>query len=168
MRYSHAMTYDADPATVYAMLVDQEFQARRATTGNPESSEARVERGPGDAATVTVTRRISQGVPSFVAKLAGGSLTLTELFRWPEATDAAEAAAHGRSGRLDAAIEGQPAGVTGTLALAASGGRTTVTLEADIKVRVPLVGGKIERFVAEMLDKLMRAEHDLGRAWLAA
>jgi hypothetical protein len=34
-------------------------------------------------------------------------------------------------------------------------------------VKVPLVGGKVESYVAGMLDKLLTKDAELGRAWLA-
>lgn len=165
MQYRHEITYDAPAPAVYAMLLDPEFQDRRSRLGNPEHAEAVVSPGPGDGSTVTVTRRLAVDLPGFVQRLTGRTVTLDEELRWPDGAGADGA----RTGSLRAAIAGQPADVAGTLRVAtASSDRTVVTMAADITVRVPLVGGKIERFVAEMLDKLMRAEQDLGRRWLAA
>jgi hypothetical protein len=161
MKYRNVVTYEAPAAAVYAMLVDAEFQARRAEAGKPEHAEVAVEPGPGSGATVRVTRRLAVDLPGFVQKLTGRTVTLSEVVRWPDGTGGE------RVGALHAAIAGQPASVDGTLRVAGTGGTSTVTMEAEIKVRVPLVGGKVERFVSDMLDKLMATEEKLGRAWLA-
>ena len=36
-----------------------------------------------------------------------------------------------------------------------------------IRVGIPLVAGKIEKLVAEMLGKALDKEHETGRDWLA-
>ena len=44
---------------------------------------------------------------------------------------------------------------------------TTETVALDIKVNIPLVGGKIEGLIADLLSKALRAEHHVGVEWLA-
>jgi hypothetical protein len=62
----------------------------------------------------------------------------------------------GKPGRLDAAV-----------ALTAVGAGTRETVDGELKVSVPLVGGKVERLVAEILAKALRREQETGHAWLA-
>jgi hypothetical protein len=112
---------------------------------------------------VHVTRVLVVDLPGFVAKLAGGRITLRERIVWPDGGGTTG----GRAGSLAASMEGQPGSVEGTLRITPTDAGTTVSLDGDIQVRMPLVGAKIERYVAEMLDKLMRTEHELGRAWLS-
>lgn len=163
MRYTHAVTYDAPPAAVYAMLVDEGFQVRRARAGNPEFARAVVTPGPGDGAEVCVRRQMVVDLPGFVAKLTGGRVTLAERVVWPDGGGTTGA----RTASLTATMDGQPGGVTGVLRIEPGTAGTTVTLDGEITARVPLVGGRVERYVAQMLDRLMRAEHELGKAWLA-
>lgn len=163
MRYSNAMTYDAPPAAVYAMLVDEAFQTQRARAGDPQFAEAVVTPGLGDGAEVHLRRVMEVDLPGFISKLSGRHVTLRERVVWPDGGGTTG----GRAGSLTAAMEGQPGGVEGTLRITPVEAGTTVSLDAEISVRVPLVGGKIERYVAGLLDKLMRTEHELGTAWLA-
>ena len=51
--------------------------------------------------------------------------------------------------------------------LGESGGTTTETVDLDIKVGIPLVGGKIEGLIADMLLKALRAEKKVGRDYLS-
>jgi hypothetical protein len=37
----------------------------------------------------------------------------------------------------------------------------------SVKVNIPMVGGKIEGFVADMLRKALQVEHSVGLEWLA-
>ena len=47
------------------------------------------------------------------------------------------------------------------------GGVTTERLEMTIKVNIPLVGGKIESLIADLLRKALKAENAVGRDYLA-
>ena len=44
--------------------------------------------------------------------------------------------------------------------------RTTEVVELEIKVKVPLIGGKLERLMAEKVAAGMDVEHSVGVAWL--
>ena len=104
-------------------------------------------------------------LPGFIAKLAGGKVTLNEVQQWRDSGGSTDPV---RDGTIKATMAGQPGGVVGTLRIDEAGGSTTVSIDAEISVQVPLVGGRIERFVADMLDKLLAYEETLGREWLAA
>ncbi len=164
MRYHYAMVYEAPADRVYAMLVDPAFQTKRAQAGQPEHSEVTVTPGPGDGATVNVTRRMAVDLPGFIRKFTGSKLTLNEVQQWRDSAGSPDPV---RDGTLKASITNQPGGVDGTLRVDEVGGSTTVSVDAEIKVSVPLVGGKIERYVAGMLDKLLAHEQVIGREWLA-
>jgi hypothetical protein len=34
-------------------------------------------------------------------------------------------------------------------------------------VKVPLIGGKVESYVASILDRLLNKDDEIGKAWLA-
>ena len=40
-------------------------------------------------------------------------------------------------------------------------------MAGDIKVRIPLVGGKLEGLIGDMLERALKTEQRVGRAWLA-
>ncbi len=69
--------------------------------------------------------------------------------------------------RPHVSIPGKPGQMAGTIRLAESGGTTTETVDLDIKVAIPLVGGKIEGLVADMLLKALRTEQKVGRDYLS-
>jgi hypothetical protein len=55
----------------------------------------------------------------------------------------------------------------GSIVLAGAGARTVETVTGDIKVKVPLVGGKIEALVGDLLGHALDVEQRVGRTWLA-
>jgi carbon monoxide dehydrogenase subunit G len=162
MRYQQTMTYDAPAAAVYKMLTDPAFQQQRSQWGRPVASDSSVTPGPGDGATIGVTRTLSIDPPAFLKALIGNQITIIESQVWGDAAGASQ-----RQGTLVVEIKGQPGGVNGTVKLTEAGGRTTADVDAEVKVRVPLIGGKVESYVAGMLDKLLTKDAELGQTWLA-
>jgi hypothetical protein len=57
--------------------------------------------------------------------------------------------------------------MNGTVRLVGDSGGTTETVAVEVKVAIPLIGGKIEGFIGDMLVKALRAENKVGRQWLA-
>jgi hypothetical protein len=55
----------------------------------------------------------------------------------------------------------------GAVHLEGDAGGTTETVAVDVTVSIPLIGGKIEGAIGDMLLKALRAENTVGRQWLA-
>ena len=68
---------------------------------------------------------------------------------------------------LHVTIPGKPGQLVGSISLVEDGGTTTETVEGEITVNIPLVGGKLEKLVADMLRKALRAEEKVARGYLA-
>ena len=155
-RYQHTMTWDAPAAAVYAMITDPAFQEQRAQAGSPIRAESAVAPS-GSGATVSVFRQMSIDPPGFIKNFVGDSIGIQETQTWTSPTTAT----------LLVEILKQPGDVKGTVRLSESGGSTVVTVDAEIAVKVPLVGGKVEGYVAGILDKLLTKDEEIGKAWLA-
>jgi hypothetical protein len=56
--------------------------------------------------------------------------------------------------------------MAGTIELVPDGSGTVEVVELEIKAKVPLVGGKLERLMAEQVRDGMDTECEVGRAWL--
>lgn len=155
-RYQHTMTWDAPAAAVYAMITDPAFQEQRSQAGNPIRAESAVA-PTGSGATVSVFRQMSIDPPGFIKNFVGDSIGIQETQTWTSPTTAT----------LLVEILKQPGDVKGTVRLSESGASTVVTVDAEIAVKVPLVGGKVEGYVAGILDKLLTKDEEIGKAWLA-
>jgi hypothetical protein len=57
--------------------------------------------------------------------------------------------------------------MSGTALLTEDPDGTTETVNLTVKVNIPLVGGKIEGLIADLLSKALRTEHKVGVEWLA-
>jgi hypothetical protein len=167
MRFHSEVSYDAPPEEVRAMLTDPAFRRKVATAQHAVSVQVEV-LGSGEAVTVSVDTSLpTSGVPAFARTFVGDTLRVlrTETWTGPD------------SARLDLTVPGKPARLNGTLLLTGSGtatdtaaGRGTGTLETvvgDLSVSVPMVGGKLERLVSEVLLRAQAKQQEVGRAWLA-
>jgi hypothetical protein len=157
MRFEHTLRYDASPEEVFAMLGEAVFRERVCEAQHVTECTATVD-GVDDTMSVMVDqKRPSEGIPSFAKKFVGDTIHIQQREEWSSATDA----------KLDVSIPGKPGHLKGTITLRPDGDGTVETVSGDLKVSIPLLGGKIEVLIAELLEHALQAEHRVGTAWLA-
>lgn len=156
MRFSYEIKYDAAPADVYAMLSETSFRERVCEAGG--ATEHAVEISPsGSGMEVLVDQtQPADGIPSFATKFVGDKIQIVQRESWNSQSEAA----------LDVTIPGKPGHVKGSVTLAADGSGTLETVEGEVKVHIPLIGGKLESLIADLLKSALRSEQKVGEAWL--
>lgn len=155
------LRFDADPATVFAMLTDEEYLGRKAKAANAMRHESTVTRA-GDQVTIRLLRVMPPDVPDFVRKFVGDTIDLDQTDVWePAAPDGS------RHGIISIDMVGAPVTLRGTMRLEPDGSGTVTTIEGKIKASVPFVGGRIEQAVHGGLIEAAKREEQVGRAWLA-
>lgn len=154
---THQMTYQAPLAEVAAMLTDADFRREVCDELDVLRSEVSVEpEGSGSRVRIDQVQS-AQGIPSFARKFVGDEIHIVQEELWHTADEA----------DVTVTIPGKPGEMVGTARLAESGGVTTETVDLTIKVGIPLVGGRIESLIGDMLLKALRTEERTGRAHLA-
>ncbi|WP_157829633.1 DUF2505 domain-containing protein [Nocardioides alpinus] len=152
-KLTKTLTYDAPAEAVTAMLDDPAF--RQAVL-----ERQRVLRGSvdidGDVARIEQVRS-GADIPSFARSFVGDEIVIVQTETWTSPTAA----------QIELAIPGKPGEAVGTLVLVESGGTTTETVELAVTVRIPLVGGKVEGMIADMVKHALDKEHEVGVEWLA-
>jgi hypothetical protein len=104
---------------------------------------------------LAVARQLPAGGPGFLVKLLpDGPVVQTDDWG-PAGPDGT------RSGTWHVELPGAPARLGGLLRSERVGDVTRLRREGLVTVSVPLVGGKAERFIAEVLGKLGQKERDL-------
>jgi hypothetical protein len=161
VRLKAELRYDTGPVEVFAMLTEPAFQARKLAATGALEHDVSVEAGD-DGAVVTTRRTMpTDQVPDLVRNLVGPTLTIVQVERWgPAVPDG------GRTGTVAVEVDGAPVRLTGTLRLAPAGAGTLETVEGDLKARVPLIGGRIERAAEPAIMAAIQVEEREGRAWL--
>ena len=156
MRFRHEMTYDATLAEVSAMLDDPAFRdeviAAQGGVGTFEIESV----GEITTAVVDVVQPAT-GLPSFATRIVGSEINIVQREEWTSAEYA----------DLHVTIPGRPGQMVGSITLDEDDGSTTETLEVEITVNIPLVGGKVEKLVGDMLRKALRKEEKVARDYLS-
>lgn len=156
-RMTHDLTYEAPATEVAAMLRDPSFRAQVCERQHVLRHEVSIEETA--AGTLVVVDRVqaADGIPAFAAKFVGDEIRIVQEETWRAAEHADVAIT----------IPGKPGSMSGTSRLRESAGVTTQTVDLEVRVSIPLVGGKIEGLVTDLLLKALRTEHAVGRDYLA-
>jgi hypothetical protein len=156
MKLRHEISYDAPLADVYTMLADPAFREASASAMGVVSAEVTIT-PEGDGMSVVIDQvQPTAGVPGFAKKFAGETTRAVQTEEWTSPS----------GGSITIETPGKPTSIKGTLALSESEGRTTETLDVEVKVKVPLIGGKLESLMAELVSAGMDKEQVAGEAWL--
>lgn len=154
---THELTYDAPLTDVSAMLRDPGFRERVCDAQGATRRTVRIDPGGDDATVVVDQVQSAEGIPGFAQKFVGDEINLVQTEHWRDV----------ENGTVEVVIPGKPGQMKGTITLREAGGATTETVVMEIKVAIPLVGGKIESLIAKMLRKALEAENAVGRQHLA-
>ena len=164
MRLSAEIRYDADPATVFAMLLDPDFQERKCAATGAIDHEVEIEEYDDGGAAIRTSRTMpTDNVPDFVRTFVGQTLIVVQVDDWQAAGPDGS-----REGTTVVEIKGAPVRLAAALTLHPDGGGSREGIDGDLKAGVPIVGGRIEKAVEPALQAAIRVEQREGRAWLAA
>jgi len=147
----------ADPAAAFGLLIDPDYVREVAEATGGSDVEVTVTPADDGGATVVSRRTLPADVPSYAKALVGETVTLTETRVF-----GAAAGDGSRDGTLRVEFGNAPASVDGTLRLAADGATSAVDVALSVKASVPLVGGKIERLVAEQIQAALTREQTVA------
>jgi hypothetical protein len=156
-RFEHRATFAASVDTVYSTLVDKDFLTARLNDIGGKGAALLEHQTSDDGAAIRLRQGVdAQRLPGAVRSILSGDLIVEREERWR---------GHESSGR--ATINGVPAEITSRSRVSANGDGTELLTRAEVKVGIPLIGGKIEKVVAEQVTKLLAAEAEYTEKWLA-
>ena len=162
MRKTITITYPASPARTAQMLADPAYQEERVgRAGLNDASVDVAQRGQGFVSTISGTIQPSQ-LPSVASRLVRSAVSFTVAESWGEPKDDGS-----RSGGYDVTIKNAPVKVSATSTMSPAGEATTVTVDVDLKVTVPLVGKTIEEKAMGMVGRVVADEERRAADWLA-
>lgn len=155
MKFAHTNTYTAPIDRVRDMLNDPAFREQVATRTGAFSCQAAY----GGGKLVVTEEQAVAGVPSFAKKFVGESTTVIHTELWDDA---------GTSATITLDTPGKPTKITGRITLSESGGVTTHAYALDVTASVPLIGGRLEKLVADLTTAGLVTEGQVGAEWLAS
>lgn len=160
-RLEHRANFPAPVETVYSILVDEVFLTERLNDiGGKGAALLEHSRSEDQAAF-----RLRQGVdanrlPGPVRSILNGDLVVEREERWRSGSAGYEAASR-------VTIAGMPAEIKSRSRLVSRSDSAELLITAEIRVSIPLIGGKIEKVVSEQVGKLLSAEAEYAEKWLA-
>ncbi len=161
MQVSRRQTYEAGPDRVWAMLTDPAYRDEVCAATGALSYD--VDSAADDAGgTVRVSRALPAPGHKAVRKLVGDTVTVEQTETWGPAEEDGT-----RRAELRLVVKGQPASMTGTSTLAPDGSGATLDVEGELRVRIPLVGGSLERELATAITAGLAQELEVGRRYLS-
>jgi len=157
MRFEHVNSYPASAADVLEMLANREFREQVCTYQDALDHTVRIDRADGTT-TVEISRTQSmKGAPSAATRVVGDTVRIVQHERWSEAGTA----------EFSMEIPGKPGHLRGTIRLVPNNdGGTDEVFTGEVKVGIPLVGGRLEKMVEEVLRRGLRREGRVGTSWL--
>lgn len=161
MKYRETIDYPVPCARVLAKFGTAEFLQAKYEGQGATNIRLLDQSRDGDTTRYTFTRDVPAQVdiPAFARSLVPSTITLVQTDTWNAAT---------RTGRLDIEFQGMPVKVRCDMRLEDRGASTHHTLDFDIQVSVPLIGGKLEKLLAEDLQMKFKDDTAVSLALVMA
>lgn len=161
MRLTTRHGYDCPPAVVWAMFIDPAFRDEVCAATGATSWTVDVD-ADDRGGTISISRTMPTGLSNAVAGMVGDTVTVVQTETWGVADG--EGA---RRGGVVLDVVGQPAAMRASSVLSASGSGSEVAVQGDLEVKIPLLGGRLERELAKAVSTGLAKEHEVGRRYLS-
>ncbi|WP_024876473.1 DUF2505 domain-containing protein [Saccharomonospora piscinae] len=160
-RIEHRATFAHSLDDVFTAQTDERALRARLDRVGGERAELRDHEVTDRGVRYTLVQGIAADkLPSIVRSLRSGDIAVVRTHIWTRSGDRC-------TGRVTADVADLPGRITADTDLRPEGDGCVETTRGEVVVRVPLVGGKIEKFVAEQVTDLLEAETRAARQWLA-
>ena len=157
----HRSTFAADAAVVYDTLVDEAFLTERLRDIGGKHAALLEHSRNGDEAVFRMRQGVdSAKLPSAVRAILNGDLVVEREERWRLESEL-------YTGISIVTITGVPGEIKARTRITGKDSSATLVTSAQVKVNIPLIGGKLEKVVAEQVGKLLAAEAEYAEKWLA-
>lgn len=147
---------------VHAAFGDQSYWlARIATFGGGSALDALTVDTDGTVTMVATQRLVPDRLPRVIARVLPDDLQMRHIETW---TPIGERRV---SGRVSIKALGTLGAGHGTALLAPAQNGSRLTLDANVEVKLPIIGGKIENYIASQLAENIPAIQRFTAAWIA-
>lgn len=146
MKYREKITYPVSVESLLMHFSNPNFFAQKYTEQGAQNVRVQASTVSPTTSSITVTREIQLDVdvPAFGRGLIPSRITVIQTDAWDRQT---------MDGQLSIIFEGLPVHLTCKMQLREDAGKAHQTLDFDIRVNVPLIGKKLEEFIAKDLRR---------------
>lgn len=154
MGFEQSRSYGSDVETALDHLASAEMTKARYEQRGERDVEVLESGRDEDGGARIVTRRVADvELPGFVQKVLGSTQTFTQTDVWRPVEDGA-----GYDAQWSIEVEGAPVHTGGTMRLRPDDDGCVHTVEGNVEVKVPLVGGRVAGFLEERASRLLAKE----------
>jgi hypothetical protein len=156
-RIEHHTTSPHSAEKVFGALVDETYlRDRLAAIGGTNAELVSFSSSDGKASYELKQGVPAEHLPSMAKSLLGGDLVIKRVESWAAG-----------AGTVEVTLSGVPGRVDGGFTVTDNGSGSKVTLTGEVKVSIPLMGGKLEKVIAEQVAVLLDKESEFTSEWLA-
>ncbi|CAA0104594.1 Uncharacterised protein [BD1-7 clade bacterium] len=137
MSVKYNLPYDAE--SVFELLTDPDFLVQRSLECGELSADAEVEED-GIKTHVIMNREVVRELPKVLAKIFDPKQTLHMKESWQQVGS-------NFVGKSEFTIEGQPASLSADMTIKPTNSGCEYAITYKAKANIPLVGGKVEKFI---------------------
>lgn len=161
MRLRVETSTSATVEQVFASRVEQSVREQACRESGALSYDVQIEQAADGGARVQVQRVMAPQVPDYMRRFVGESISIAQVEQWspPGPTGA-------RTAVVDVVVKGQPASMTGSMALSPTQAGSTELVTGEVKVAIPLLGRKIEPEIVKVIEAALRIEQRVGQDWV--
>lgn len=152
--------FNADVETVFNLITDPDFLVERSLAIGELEASCDVEDFD-DKTEIQMQRIVNRDLPAFLAKLFNPKQTLNFKETWlKDGTN--------WNGNISVEVEDQPVTLNGKFSLSATASGSVYEVAYTAKANIPLVGGKVEKYIASQTTEGIQQELDFANSKLAA
>jgi hypothetical protein len=140
---------------VFELFTDPDFLVDRSLAIGELSADAEVAEDEDGVVYVTMRREVSQDLPAFLAKLFNPKQVLNLEETWTQDGDTFV-------GNSEYTVEGQPVNVKTQMQLTPNDSGCTFSITYNIKADIPLIKGKVEKFIKGNCEEGTKKELDFA------
>ena len=153
MEFTQSVSYPGTVEEVVAMYLTPDYQQRRFGSFVVEGSESVAVEG--ERITFSGTAR-PELLPAAASRFVKGALHISFTEEWTA----------GARSRTRVTVDGAPVSVEATSTLAPADAGSVRVVTGNVSVRVPLLGGRIEKEAVAHLGRVVEREQALAANWL--
>jgi len=156
VKFRHENHYDASVEDVVSLQTDQAYRSSLRSRTRSAGHEVTVTEEGGTTVVLVDQRLKTEGIPSFAQKLVGDTIQLKQREEWT-----------GNRATFELTIPGKPGHLRGTVTVEPDGEGAVERLDGEAKASIPLVGGKIEKLLVDLVSASLDRSQARAAAWLA-
>jgi hypothetical protein len=138
--------FEHDAASVFDLLTDPQFLVDRCLAMGELEASCEVEEKAG-VTVVSLTRKLKRDLPRFLAKMLDPEQIMQMTEKWQADGNG------GWNGEYTFDMEGQPVCIRAKFELYPTDAGCCYSIEHQVKAKIPLIGGRIEKYIHDQAEE---------------